>query len=43
VLNKNVIRAGMPAEVFVVTGERTMMNYLMRPILDRAHTSMREE
>lgn len=42
-LRQNVIRAGMPAEVFIVTGERTMMNYLLRPILDRAHTSMREE
>ena len=42
-LQKNVIRAGMPADVFIVTGERTMMNYLLRPILDRAYTSMREE
>lgn len=28
-------RAGMPVELFVKTGERTMMNYLFRPILDR--------
>jgi protease secretion system membrane fusion protein len=42
-LQNNVIRAGMPADVFIVTGERTMMNYLLRPILDRAYTSMREE
>jgi len=29
------IRPGMPVELFVKTGERTMMNYLMRPIIDR--------
>ena len=28
------IRPGMPVELFVNTGERTMMNYLMRPIID---------
>lgn len=28
------IRPGMPVELFVKTGERTMMNYLMRPIID---------
>lgn len=28
-------RPGMPVELFVKTGERTMMNYLFRPILDR--------
>lgn len=28
-------RPGMPVELFVKTGERTMMNYIFRPILDR--------
>jgi len=28
-------RPGMPVELFVKTGERTMMNYLFRPIVDR--------
>jgi len=42
-LADNVIRSGMPAEVFIITGERTMLNYLLRPILDRVYTSMREE
>lgn len=37
------IRPGMPVEVFVNTGERTMMNYLMRPVLDRVKTAMTEE
>lgn len=37
------IRPGMPVEVFVKTGERTMMSYLLKPIFDRAKTSMTEE
>jgi protease secretion system membrane fusion protein len=37
------VRPGMPVEVFVITGERTMMNYLFRPLLDRIRTSMAEE
>lgn len=27
---------GMPVELFVKTGERTMMNYLLKPVFDRA-------
>ena len=34
---------GMPVELFVKTGERTMMNYLLKPVFDRAKTSMSEE
>lgn len=37
------IRPGMPVELFVKTGERTMMNYLLKPILDRANSAMSEE
>lgn len=37
------VRPGMPVEVFVKTGERTMMSYLLKPIFDRAKTSMTEE
>jgi protease secretion system membrane fusion protein len=37
------IRAGMPVELFVKTGERSMMNYLLKPIFDRAHSAMAEE
>jgi membrane fusion protein, protease secretion system len=37
------VRPGMPVELFVKTGERTMMNYLMRPILDHLKLSMSEE
>lgn len=42
-LKEHQIRPGMPVEVFVITGERTMMNYLLRPILDRMRTSLGEE
>jgi protease secretion system membrane fusion protein len=42
-LKDNKVRPGMPAEVFVVTGERTMMTYLLKPISDRMHGSLREE
>lgn len=41
--NKLDIRPGMPADLFVKTGERTMMSYLLKPIIDRAHSSMSEE
>lgn len=37
------IRPGMPAELFVKTGERTLMSYMLKPMLDRMHTSLREE
>lgn len=37
------IQSGMPVELFVKTGERTMMSYLLKPIFDRAKTSMTEE
>jgi len=42
-LRDNKVRPGMPAQVFIVTGERTMMSYLLKPITDRVHTSLREE
>jgi protease secretion system membrane fusion protein len=37
------IRPGMPVDMFVKTGERTMLNYLFRPILDHLKLSMSEE
>ncbi len=37
------IRPGMPVEVFVKTGERTMMSYLFKPVFDRAATALTEE
>ena len=37
------IRPGMPVDMFVKTGERTMMNYLLKPIFDHLKLSMSEE
>ncbi|PCJ29481.1 MAG: hemolysin D [Gammaproteobacteria bacterium] len=37
------IKAGMPVEMFVKTGERTMMNYLLKPFYDHLKVSMSEE
>jgi protease secretion system membrane fusion protein len=37
------IRPGMPVEIFIKTGERTMMSYLFKPLVDRAKMSMTEE
>jgi protease secretion system membrane fusion protein len=37
------VRPGMPVELFVKTGERTMMSYLFKPLADRAHSAMSEE
>lgn len=42
-LRANEVRAGMPAETFIRTGERTMLNYLLKPITDRLHTSLNED
>ena len=37
------VRPGMPVELFVKTGERTMMSYLLKPVFDRARTALSEE
>ncbi|WP_411195524.1 HlyD family type I secretion periplasmic adaptor subunit [Raoultella planticola] len=37
------IKPGMPVEVFVKTGTRSLLSYLFKPILDRAYTSLTEE
>lgn len=42
-LAKQQIRPGMPVEVFVKTGERSLFNYLFKPIKDRAATALSEE
>ncbi len=34
--------AGMPADVLIVTGERTMLNYLFRPFMDAIWKTFRE-
>lgn len=42
-LNEHQIKAGMPAEVFIRTGERTMLNYIVKPLRDRLRGSLTEE
>lgn len=37
------VRPGMPVELFVKTGSRTMMSYLLKPLFDRAKSSLTEE
>lgn len=41
-LGGNKIRPGMPVEVFIITGERTMMSYLLKPLLDRSRSALGE-
>ena len=36
------IRPGMPVEGFIRTGERTLMNYLLKPLTDRLHLALTE-
>lgn len=42
-LKQHQIRPGMPAEAFIRTGERTMMNYLFKPVRDRLRSALTEE
>ncbi|NLY25930.1 MAG: HlyD family type I secretion periplasmic adaptor subunit [Alcaligenaceae bacterium] len=42
-LSGNQIRPGMPASVTIRTGERTMLNYLLKPFLDRLDKSFKEQ
>ncbi|MBC7213135.1 MAG: HlyD family type I secretion periplasmic adaptor subunit, partial [Pseudomonas sp.] len=37
------IRPGMPVEAFVRTGERSLLNYLFKPLADRVHVALTEE
>ena len=37
------VRPGMPAEVLIKTGERTFLNYLIKPLIDRSYSSFKEE
>ncbi|MBD2824737.1 HlyD family type I secretion periplasmic adaptor subunit [Xenorhabdus szentirmaii] len=37
------IKPGMPVEVFVKTGSRSLLSYLFKPLVDRASTSLIEE
>lgn len=41
-MKSHEIRAGMPVEVFVRTGERTAMTYFLKPLLDRTNRALTE-
>jgi protease secretion system membrane fusion protein len=43
ILGKRRLQAGMPVEVVIVTGERSMLTYLLNPLLKRIAFSMKEE
>lgn len=43
VLGKRRMQPGMPAEVIVKTGERTLLTYLLNPLTKRLAASMKEE
>ena len=41
-LNDNVLQPGMPADVLILTGERTPMDYLIKPIKESMDKAWRE-
>jgi len=43
ILGNRRLQAGMPAEVVIITGERSMLTYLLHPLLKRIAFSMKEE
>lgn len=42
-MNRLQVQAGMPVEVFVKSGERTLANYLLKPLRDNLRLSLTEE
>ncbi|WP_225780871.1 HlyD family type I secretion periplasmic adaptor subunit [Xenophilus sp. Marseille-Q4582] len=42
-LHNQQIRPGMPVEIFVISGERSFLNYLIKPLRDRAARALTEE
>lgn len=43
ILGQRQMQAGMPAEVIIITGERSLLVYLLRPLIKRLAVSMKEE
>ncbi|MDH6147170.1 MULTISPECIES: HlyD family type I secretion periplasmic adaptor subunit [Paraburkholderia] len=37
------VKPGMPVEIFVNAGQRSMLSYLLKPIIDRSHTALTED
>jgi protease secretion system membrane fusion protein len=43
ILGDRRLQAGMPAEVVIITGERTLLTYLLHPLMRRITQAMKEE
>lgn len=41
-LGNHQLQAGMPAEVVIKTGERTLLTYLLKPLMRRVNTALKE-
>jgi len=41
-LNGRKLVPGMPAEVFIKTGERTLASYILKPMHDQMQRALRE-
>ena len=41
--SKIALNPGMPAQVFIMTGSRSFMNYLLAPIMDATYKAFRED
>ncbi|HKR47627.1 MAG TPA: HlyD family type I secretion periplasmic adaptor subunit [Paraburkholderia sp.] len=37
------VKPGMPVEVFINAGQRSLMSYLLKPVVDRAHSALSED
>ena len=37
------LKPGMPAEVFLKTGDRTVLSYLLKPLIDQASRAFRSD
>ena len=42
-LGTRVMQPGMPAEMLIKTGERTLLTYLLHPLTKRVTAAMKEE
>jgi protease secretion system membrane fusion protein len=42
-LGTRQMQPGMPAEIVIKTGERSMLTYLLHPLLKRVAASLKEE
>jgi protease secretion system membrane fusion protein len=41
-LGENKVMPGMPVQVFIRTGERTLLTYILKPFRDRMHSALTE-